>query len=339
MTAPAATAAPLELAPADLAIYQRAQEGPFFFADPSAGALSLSGETRLDFLQRQSTNDLRFLPPTRALVTVLTSPTAKILDVLLLVDRGDSILMLPLPGRQSSTLQFLRSRIFFMDRVTVDEVSADWAWIGVGGQGWQQSLQSLGFTLADAPGAAARLAAQGQTATAVRVAERFPGQALILARGDAPAAVQQLLAEAGAVELTPAVHEVLRVEMGIPGPAAELTEDYSPLEAGLLDAVAEGKGCYTGQEVIARQLTYDKVVQRLLRLRLDGPVQAGDGLFVEGRRVGLVTSVVRSPREGLIALGYVRRPDFEAGSVLSLSPGEGGVQVTVLGLSGAAVKP
>lgn len=332
MSAAVAQSAPLELSQTDLGVYQRVGDSPFCFAEPASGVLRLSGETRLDFLQRQSTNDLRLLSPSQALVTVLTSPAARILDVLLLIDQGDSILLLPLPGRLSATAQFLRSRIFFMDRVTVDVCSPDWACIEVGGRGSREILETIGFALPDAPGAAACLDTPAGRTWAVRVAGRFPGDVLFVASRGALPALKNALRGGGAVELTPAVHEVLRIENGIPGPSVELTEDYTPLEAGLLDAIAQAKGCYTGQEVIARQLTYDKVVQRLVGLRSDAPVSAGDRVFVEGRRVGVVTSVARSPSQGLIALGYVRRPECEVGRVLSLAPGVGSGQVTVVSL-------
>jgi folate-binding protein YgfZ len=119
--------------------------------------------------------------------------------------------------------------------------------------------------------------------------------------------------------------------MGIAGAETELTDDYTPLEAGLNDAVADGKGCYTGQEVIARQLTYDKVVQRLVGLSLTAPASIGDVLYAGERRVGVITSLSQSPAYGSIGLGYVRRPEFERGTRLRTAPG-GDAVVTIVEL-------
>ena len=79
-------------------------------------------------------------------------------------------------------------------------------------------------------------------------------------------------------------------------------------------AVSGNKGCYPGQEVIARQLTYDKVTQRLVGLRLDEPVAPGGRLLAEGKPVGVITSAAVSPRFGAIALGVVKRPHHEVGT-------------------------
>ena len=68
--------------------------------------------------------------------------------------------------------------------------------------------------------------------------------------------------------------EVIRVEKGIPAWGSELSDQVTPLEAGLRDAISDNKGCYTGQEVIARQLNYDKVTRRMVGLLLpaDAPI-------------------------------------------------------------------
>ena len=106
-----------------------------------------------------------------------------------------------------------------------------------------------------------------------------------------------------------------RVELGRPASGAELVEEYNPLEAGLAWACAENKGCYTGQEIIARQITYDKVTKTLVGLRLAGAVAQGSEVTVEGRPVGVVTSVAHSPSlNAPIALAIIKRPHNAPGT-------------------------
>jgi folate-binding protein YgfZ len=101
----------------------------------------------------------------------------------------------------------------------------------------------------------------------------------------------------------------MRVEAGLPAAGAELSEDYTPLEAGLAAAISSTKGCYTGQEVLARQITYDKVTQHLCGLRLTRRAQPGGRVWApDGSPVGRVTSAATSPRFGEIALAVVKRP-------------------------------
>ncbi len=118
--------------------------------------------------------------------------------------------------------------------------------------------------------------------------------------------------------LSPDSRHILRVEAGLPAAGAELSEEYTPLEAGMEHAVSGDKGCYPGQEVLARQVTYDKVTQRLVGLKLSEPVTPGKRLLAEGKPAGVVTSAAVSPRFGAIALGVVKRPHHEVGTRLEV---------------------
>ncbi|MDW8269091.1 MAG: glycine cleavage T C-terminal barrel domain-containing protein [Anaerolineae bacterium] len=290
--------------PAD---YQAAHEGAVWFCPPEPGFLRLGGEDRLDFLQRQSTNDLRRLRPDRHVVTVLTSPTARILDVLTVFDLGDALGVLTLPGHGPRTARELRGKIFFMDRVTVSDHSREWAQLDLEGPQAAAVLQRLGLTaVPTAEGVAMFVVAGCETRVLGQRGLRGVGFRLLMP-AEGREAVTTALAAADAVPLSAEVHDVLRVEAGLPG-MAELTEEYNPLEANLDAFVAENKGCYTGQEVIARQITYDKVTRRLVGLRPEAPVPVGAEVLAEGRTVGQVTSAALSPRLGPLALAYIKRP-------------------------------
>ena len=120
-----------------------------------------------------------------------------------------------------------------------------------------------------------------------------------------------------------------RIEAGEPKWGAELTEDVIPLEAGLKDvAISQGKGCYTGQEVIIRIL-HRGHVNRHLRGVLTGAPEvpaAGSELLKDGKVVGKITSAAYSERfEQAIALAYVRR-EIEPGATLQMD----GRDVTVV---------
>jgi folate-binding protein YgfZ len=114
-------------------------------------------------------------------------------------------------------------------------------------------------------------------------------------------------------------YSILRIEAGLPAAEAELSEDYTPLEAGLQSAISSTKGCYTGQEVVARQLTYDKVTQHLCGLRLEQRTQPGERLWAaDGSRAGKITSAASSPLFGEIALAVVKRPFHQPGERLGV---------------------
>jgi len=298
--------------------YEAALSSAAFYVQPGAGTLRLGGTDRIAFLQRQTTNDLNRLAPERSVVTVLTSPMARILDVLRLLGEEDSLTAITLPGRGAATARFLKSHIFFMDKVTVTDLSAEFAQIDLEGPNAQKFLPRLGFdhtpdldefiagNLADFP-----LRAIGQPGFAGL------GYRLILPVHKVDEVTSALVGQEVAA-MTDEIYHTLRVEAGVTAPQSELTEEYTPLEVGLDWAVAEDKGCYTGQEVIARQITYDKVTQHLAGLRLSTPAQPGEHIWFEGKSVGTVTSVAHSPRFGEIALAILKRPHHQPDTTISI---------------------
>jgi folate-binding protein YgfZ len=293
--------------------YQAALEGVVFYLQPDAGYLRIAGEDRANFIQRQTTNDIRLLQPPRTLLSVLTSPVARVLDVLYLLNDADTVGAITLPGYAHKTFQFLKSRIFFMDRVTVEDLSSDISQLDLFGPHAQALLPQLGIQAPEL-NTVSEVEITGKQVRILAVEACFgPGYRLLVAAPDRET-VEAALLQNGALQISPASFESLRVEAGQPQADKELSEDYTPLEAGLFSAVADGKGCYTGQEIIARQLTYDKVTQQLCGLRLPGPVADAKRIYADGKPAGTLTSFVQSPRFGPIALAILKRPYFQPGT-------------------------
>jgi folate-binding protein YgfZ len=130
--------------------------------------------------------------------------------------------------------------------------------------------------------------------------------------------LKEFLENFKAVEVSSKVYDVLRIEAGIPAAGHELTEDYTPLETGLGATISHTKGCYTGQEVIARQITYDKVTRQLVGLKLVAEADVGDDIRLADthQAIGKITSAADSPRFGQIALGVIRKPYDQPGTKL-----------------------
>ena len=117
--------------------------------------------------------------------------------------------------------------------------------------------------------------------------------------------------------------ELARIEAGIPRFGIDMDETHLAPETGIeTRAISYSKGCYIGQETIARIRTYGQVGKALRGLRLPDDLTAlptrGDKLLREGREIGSVTSAIRSPAAGVIALGYVRRECNAVGTELTL---------------------
>jgi len=105
-------------------------------------------------------------------------------------------------------------------------------------------------------------------------------------------------------------YERYRISRGEPAFGSELTDDFNPLEAGLIDYVHFNKGCYIGQEVVARLNTYDKVQRKLVKLMWQGNL-SDRNLYFGDQSVGIVTSMMDG-----FGLGFVRKGHAEPGTVL-----------------------
>ena len=142
--------------------------------------------------------------------------------------------------------------------------------------------------------------------------------------------VTAALTAVGAVTAPEAVAEVRRVETGRPRYGIDLDDTVIPQEAGLnARAVSFEKGCYVGQETVARLYFRGKPNRHLRGLKLSGPASTGDPLRLGEREVGRLGSVVDSPRHGRIGLALVRR---EAAPGDSLTVGDDGVSARVVDL-------
>lgn len=280
---------------------------------PTGGVISISDADRSDFLHRMTTNNINALKPGQSAVTVLTSPTARIVFVFTVICRADDLLVLPALGETAAVERYLRGQIFFMDKVKVRNLSADYARLRVMGPQAGAALTALGFDLAAAQDGAWQ--EQDGVLAVKQLAYDIPGNELITPTAQLSTVVDALTAAGASVLQDETAYHARRVELGRPGPGRELTGDYNPLEAGLAWTCADNKGCYTGQEIIARQITYDKVTKTVVGLRSAQPLAVGAAITVEGREVGTITSAAQSPTlDAPIALAIVKRPHNLPGS-------------------------
>ena len=142
----------------------------------------------------------------------------------------------------------------------------------------------------------------------------------VLCHAEATPDVRAALLAAGAVPVQEADAEVLRIESGRPRYGVDLDDGVIPQEAGLNDrAVSFTKGCYVGQETVARLFYRGRPNRRLRGLVLDEPVAPGAEVRHDGRVVGTLTSVADSPRLGTIGLALLRR-EVEPGAAVSAGP-------------------
>jgi folate-binding protein YgfZ len=326
----------LSPARADSAAYEAARGGAALYDSAARGRIWMRDRDRAALLHRLSTNHIERLGPGQGAQTVLTTPIGRIIDLLTVYPLEEALLLVTSPGRGPAIFSHLRKNIFFNDKVKLEDATAALGQLTLYGPRAPELLAALGLPGAGLPAFGAAVASWGDGPLYVARTQPIGGEGLSLIAP--PAALAELgaaLRAAGAAPLDEATHEVLRVEEGYGAYGSELSQEYIPLETGLWGAVSFNKGCYVGQEIIARMESRGRLAKQLRGLRLLAPPALPAEpptplakLDVAGKEAGDLTSVVESPRHGLIALAYVRTAHAEPGTRLMAA----GAEAEVVGL-------
>ena len=299
-----------------------------FCQETGYGCLKATGEDALDLLNRLSTNKVDHIEPGHWAPTVLTSDRGRIVDLLSVINAGECVYLITSPGQQQPVIEWL-DKYTIMEDLEVEDVSTATAIIAVAGAGAEVALGLDAAEPERLPGLqypAPAVAIGGAHAIAISRPLGNQPCCLLVAAPDAVSEIASALAATGATEAGADAWDVLRVSSGAPAFGSEMGEPYNPLEAGLIGAIDFTKGCYIGQEVIARLDSYERVQKYLSVLRFSDGCDATPGtpLYLDGRQAGAVTSVYRTSGGELRGLGFVRTASATPGQVLELQAPESG---------------
>jgi folate-binding protein YgfZ len=288
------------------------------------GKLALTGAGAAEFLNGLVSNDVEALEPERGVYAAVLSPKGKMLGDLRVLRTPDGELLL---DTERAALQEVFN-VLWRGRIGYDvEIHKRTLETGL--------LSLIGPGARTVAGAESPLAEEHDHASAqiegvpVRLVATDLGVDVLC---DAPETerVTAALRERAAVAVSEEAAEAVRVETGRPRYGIDLDDSVIPQEAGLNErAVSFTKGCYVGQETVARLHYRGKPNRRLLGLRLSGRAAGGDELRLGDRVVGRLGTVAVSPRLGPIALALVRR---EAGPGDTLAAGDGATTAQVVEL-------
>ncbi|HXV75979.1 MAG TPA: glycine cleavage T C-terminal barrel domain-containing protein [Candidatus Polarisedimenticolaceae bacterium] len=303
------------------------------------GRLLASGPDLLSLLNRLSTAKLDSLAVGQGVTTVVTTAKGRIVERLFVHRLADrSVLLVSGAGAAPRVVAYL-DRFTFAEQTGLDDVSAKTGQLSVVGPRAAEALAAAGLprplpaasVVAELGGVEMHVLGQDGLSTA--------GYSVFLpagVAGDAWRLLREATERCGGLPAGTSAAEAWRVLHGLPAPGHELTEDYNPLEAGLYDAVSFAKGCYVGQEVVARLNTYDKVSRSLVGLVFDRSIElpaAGTPLYHDGREAGVLTSAVTPPgRNRSIAIGYLKRRAAGAGAELFVGASESALRARVVDL-------
>jgi len=279
--------------------YSQADSAVLIVRHPDPGALRVSGEDRLDLLNRMSTNQLLHLTPGTNATTVFTTPIGRIVEVARVLSQPEQALLLTAHGRAEPLRAWLQRHIFFQDKVTLAELTGPWSHWGIYGP---QALEVATAFAPELPALEPGAHFELPGGVAWSVLRPRPGFEFAL-QGEA---TQRAAADWPTSAAEQQAYEALRIEAGLPAAGREITSEAIPLEVGLWEAVSFSKGCYIGQEIIARMESRGRQARQLAGVRLEQPAEPGASLRQGNSLQGSLTSVAASPRLGWIGLAVVR---------------------------------
>ena len=288
------------------------------------GLLELTGEDRQRFLHNQTTNNINLRQPGQGCDTVFVNSTGRTLDLATAYLTENSIILLVSPNRSQFLLEWMDRYLFPMDKVEITDIADKNSVFTVMGDNSDEVLKHLGIhqIIDQSEGTHQVVSLENQTVRiAVGSGLKIPGYTLIVPN-DSALSIWKKLINLGVIPIGDRLWEKLRIRQGRPFPTQELTEDYNPLEAGLWEAISFDKGCYIGQETIARLNTYQGVKQRLWGVKLTQLAAPGTAILMNGNKVGILTSCTKLETE-IIGLGYVKTKAGGFGSTVTIGEAQG----------------
>lgn len=296
--------------------YAAAGQGAALVDLSDRGVLEATGPQRQKFLQGMLSNEVLNRVPGQGCLAALLTVKGHVQVLLRALVEKEAVL-LEMPADRLELVE--RTLNHYKVAAPVRFKVLPTAMVGVIGAQASIFLRRSGVVMPDlTPEGHARVEIAGRKALLVRASD-LPGGGFVLHLSpDDRTTVREALEATGAIPIGREVTDALRVETLRPWYGADVTEDNLLHETGLVREYASfSKGCYIGQEVVARLDARGGHVNKTLRgLALSAPVATGTLLTVDGKEVGRVTTAAVSPRRGPIALGYVHRSHIAAGTVL-----------------------
>lgn len=292
--------------------YHAAREGVALFDASFLTTVRATGSDILDYLNRRLSQFVRELAPGRIVRANQLGGDGRMEADLQLahVTQGNYLLIAP-PAIGGDYLQQLADKYVFTEDAEFTNATGEFALFALFGAKAAEALAQFGAP-SISQNEVAEFALEGQEVTAFRC-DFLAGAITIAAPASSAAAVRDALLKAvenaGGRQIGFLPFDTIRVESGVPWWGIDLTERSIPLEADLTNAIHTNKGCYPGQETIAKIMNLGHPARKLVGIvwDADDPLPAGISITVDGKEAGTLTSSSYSPALGkAIGLAMVR---------------------------------
>jgi tRNA-modifying protein YgfZ len=296
-----------------------------------SGILEMSGKDVLDFLHRISTNVIKDKTEGSIAHTIFTNEKGKIIDKTLLMNFGDYQLLIGSNEHKNKVMKWIEKYVI-TDDVKLSKSENKYVLLELLGPQTDSFITLICGNVVNEIGIDRfrSIRSEGMIFFLIKMKD-FNGHLkywILADQINGVELVKFMLNNKHVFDFNIVGEEAYnyyRIVQGIPAAPNEVNDQFNPHEAGLISLVSFTKGCYIGQEVIARLDTYDKVQRNLKGLTFEESFEPNGNLSLfddEGRDAGTVTSVVFSPRcNKYVGLAYVRKPYIEQGTQLTAKNG------------------
>lgn len=292
------------------------------------GKIRVTGDDRVKWLQGLISNDILPLQPGQGCYSSFLTHKGKMLGYFRVYLLSDSLWVEDVGEVGDATFQALRKFLLYGIKAKMENCAESWGLLLVSGPKACATVSAaFGVEMSDLkPVSAIAAKIGGHASLVLRTEETGEDDLEILLPADALSTAWERLMEAGTTYGIKAIgghaREALRIEAGLPKAGPDLNEEIVPPEANLEGkAFSLNKGCYPGQEVVARMDTYGNVRRHLVGLVMNGSIipPRGAKLFSGEREVGWISSATRSPQlNQVIAFGFPLRDFSKPSTVLSI---------------------
>ena len=278
------------------------------------GLLQIEGEDAMTFLQGQVTNDIKLLDGSNSQYAGYCTPKGRLLAIFLAFTHHDHFHLQLNGALKEQTMKRLKMYVL-RSKVTIADVTDSIIRFGVGGANTTAALQQIFASVPQQPHQLVNL----ETASIIRLPGATPRYEIFASPEHAAGIWSQL--QQSCTPVGTSCWEWLEIQAGIPDIAPATIEAFVPqmVNLDLIDGISFKKGCYTGQEIVARTHYLGKVKRRthLAHVEAPEPPQAGDQVFgTDGTEpVGLIVSAAAAPQGGFDVLAEIRLESVEAGPV------------------------
>lgn len=277
------------------------------------GKVSLTGADTIDFINRISTNDMTKLYMGMVCDTIFVTPKGRIVDYCRVIKQDPEYIIISSYVDCVHLMEWL-NRFLILEDIEITDVSNDYVWLNLIGS---RSRAFIG-SLTEHP-----VSTDDELVWINKSEVQFPAflnnQLYVLGYNiclpaerciDIADWLKDRLQEFDGGMIGDTAFQIARVESGMPDWGTELNENYNPHEARLVNAVSFTKGCYTGQEVIARLDNYDKVQKYLMIIEMQEAISESTpfDVYLEDEKIGVLTSYAFDPLSNRsVGLGYIKK--------------------------------